>query len=116
VRSIERNIEEEGSVSVFLDELQGPAHHHFGEILAGRVNLFGAFVKVVKAVVVQEVVVIVVDEPVADAEELIKALFLRAEISMRSQVPFAEERGTVIPSCSHDASSVLPLRSLTRMA
>ena len=48
-----------------------------------------------KTCAVQEVVVVVVNEAVADAKELIEALFLWPKIPMGAKVPFPVERGAI---------------------
>ena len=57
--------------------------------------LLGPFVEIVEAGSVQEEVVVVVDEPVANAEELVEALLLRPEVAMGAEVPLSEQRGAV---------------------
>ncbi len=90
MRDIKRHIEEKRAVLVLINELQGTLHHELGKILPGRLHRCGALVQIMKAGAVQEVVVIVVNESIANSKELIKALNLRTVIAVRTQVPFAE--------------------------
>ena len=48
-----------------------------------------------KPTAMQEIVVVVVNEAVADAKELIEALFLWPKIPMGAKVPFSVERGAI---------------------
>ena len=90
MRDIERDIEKKGSILVLINELQGALNHELGEILTGRLHRRGALVQIMKAGAVQEVVVIVVNESIANPKELIKALNLGTVIAVCAQVPFAE--------------------------
>ena len=54
-----------------------------------------------KPCAVKKVVVVIVDEPVAYAEEFIEALFLRTVITMSTKMPFTEERSTVTGLFKH---------------
>ena len=92
---IERGIEEKRPLLVFLNELQAALGHDFGEILAVGFYRGGALVEVVKTGSVEEVVVVVVDESVANAEKFVEALLLRAIVAMRTEMPFAKERCSV---------------------
>ena len=51
-----------------------------------------------KSTAMQEIVIVVVNEAVADAKELVEALFLWPKIPMGSKVPFSVERGAITGS------------------
>ena len=48
-----------------------------------------------KSTAMQEIVVVVVNKAVANAKELVEALFLWPKIPMSPKVPFSEERGSI---------------------
>ena len=62
-----------------------------GEVVASMEHLFGSLVEIVIARGVQLVVDVVVDETVADAEELVEALLGRSVVAVGSQMPLSEE-------------------------
>ena len=51
-----------------------------------------------KSTAMQEIVIVVVNEAIADAKELVESLFLWPKIPMGSKVPFPEERGSITGS------------------
>ena len=55
VRCIEREVDEEGFLFVFLDELVGPVHDHLREILSLGPDFARPLVKIVEAVALEEI-------------------------------------------------------------
>ena len=99
VRNVEGGVEEKrlfvSVLCLIVQEAERSADHQVGEERVGMKDLGRAFEQVVKAVPVQEKVSVVVDETVADAEELIEALALWTDVFVGSQMPFAVERRLV---------------------
>jgi hypothetical protein len=99
MRNVEGGVEEEGFVvTVFclvVQEAERPIDHEIWEKRVRMKDLGRAFEQVVKSVAVQEKVRVVVDKAVADAEELVEALTLRANVAVSSQVPLSVESGLV---------------------
>ena len=101
MRNIKRHIEEEGPTFVFVNKLQGPLHHQFRKIFTGCLHRRGAFIEIMKTGAVQEVMIIVVNEPVTDAKEFIEALLLGSVIAVRAQMPFAVQGSAVSRRLQH---------------
>lgn len=101
VRDVVTDVEQERILLVPIDEFEGAFGDQFREIFAILENFGGAFEEVVKPLLVQEVVVVVIDEAIADPEEFIEALLHRAEVAMGTDVPFAEETGAVAGVLQH---------------
>ena len=91
-------LHEEGLVLALFDEGERTLGHELGKVLAGSLHRLGSFIKVVKARTVKKEVVVVVDEPIPDSEELVEALFLRPVVTMGSEVPLAKNR-CFVPFC-----------------
>ena len=93
VRNVEGGVEKKRLFvavhCLVVEETKRPVDHQVGEERVGMKDLGRAFEQVVKSVPVQEKVSVVVDEAVADAEKLIEALALRADVFVSSQMPFA---------------------------
>ena len=95
VRYVERHVEKKRTLLVSVDKLQCTLHHQFGKIKSGRPHRGGSLVQIVEPGAMQKVMVVVVDEPIADAKEFIEALLLRAVVPMRAEVPLAVEGSAV---------------------
>ena len=74
MRLVESKIKKEGLVLALFDEGERTLGHELGKVLAGGLHRGGSLVQVVKARAMKKVVVVVVDEPVPDPEELVEAL------------------------------------------
>ena len=78
------------------ERLEDPnCHRNINPEVKTRKFFFSSFVEVVITGAVQLVVDVVVDETVANAEELIEALFHRAVVGVSAQMPLAEESSSI---------------------
>ncbi len=90
MRDVEWDIEEKRPILVLVDKFQAALYHHLWEILPIGLHRRRPLVEIVEPGTVQEVVVEVVDETIADPKELVETLLLRSEIAMRAEMPLSE--------------------------
>ena len=95
MRNIETQIQEKRRCPIFVNKLQCSLSNKIGKILPVFEYLGGAFIQVMIAFPVKEIMIEVIDKSVANSEEFIKSLFGRSIVTMRPNMPLSKQCGSV---------------------